>query len=80
MNKKNIIPQKTLFVPRDNMIFRGVTPPVPGFRGKSVILNLSHCDSEYISRAIARELHVPIKDNEKIAAANTIVIVFVWCF
>ena len=62
------------------MIFRVVTPLVSGFRAKGVILNLPHCDIEFISRAIARELHVPIKDNEKIATANTSVMVLVRCF
>ena len=30
-----------------------------------MILNLSHLDIEFILRAVARELHAPIKDNEK---------------
>ena len=29
--------QKTLFVPRDNVIFRGVACPVPGFLTEGVI-------------------------------------------
>ena len=56
--------QKTLFFPRDNVIFRGVACLVSSFPPQCVILNLSQCDIKFISRNVPRELHAPIKTNE----------------
>ena len=52
--------QKTLFVPRDNVIFSWCRIPSPRFRAEGVILNLSHCDIRFISRDAPR-----IENNEK---------------
>ena len=46
--------QKTLFVTRDNVIFRRVTCPVPSCRAEGMILNLSYCDIK-LSHARSRE-------------------------
>ena len=48
--------EKKIFPP-DNVIFRNVACPFPGFRAKGVILNLPHCDVKikFISRDVPRE-------------------------
>ena len=53
--------QKGLFVPRDNVVPRRISPPVPGFRAGVVTLNLSHCNIKFISRDVPREQHATIK-------------------
>ena len=43
VNKKDIVPQTTLFVPRDNVILRGIAPLVPGF------LSPRFCDIKFVT-------------------------------
>ena len=56
-----IVLSKISILPRDNFIFRGVACLLC----ECVILNLSQCDIKFISRNVPRELHAPIKTNEK---------------
>ena len=46
--------QKTLFLPHDKVIFRGVACLVSSFPEECVILNLSQCDIIYLTQRSAR--------------------------
>ena len=54
-----------LFVQSDNVIFRRVSLPVPGFRAGVATLILSQHDIKFISRDVPREQHAMIEKNEK---------------